>query len=122
MSDTATLASPAPLMNGERLYGFSALAPQVPGHRNNTHVNSSTLFRWATKGVRTPIGLVRLEAVRLGTAWKSSLEAVARFSAKLTEASLPSDEVPPAAPTPKQRSRAVQTAHRELAEVLGARS
>jgi hypothetical protein len=121
---TDTVAPPTAILNGERLFGFSALAEKLPGYRNNSHVNSSTLFRWATRGVKTAGGaVVRLEAVRLGTAWKSSLEAVARFSAKLTAAALPSDDAPtaPADPTPKARSAAAARASRELDAKLGTR-
>ncbi|VTR97815.1 : DUF1580 [Gemmata massiliana] len=125
MSDTVLQDAPAPLMNGERLFSFTTIAAQIPGYRANSHVNSSTVFRWVTKGVKTPDGgLVRLEAVRLGTAWKTSLEAVARFSAKLTEAVLPLEAPQPVAPTPtpNQRNRAAAAAHEELSSVLGTRS
>jgi len=122
MSTTATQAE-QPLMNGERLYSFTAIAVKLPGYRNNSHVNSSTIFRWATKGVRTRGGqLIRLEAVRLGTAWKTSLEAVARFSAKLTEAALPADDAPAApTPTPKQRERAAAGASKRADAIFGER-
>ena len=115
---------PVPLMNGEQLFSPSGIAARLPGYRNNSHVNSSTVFRWITRGVKTADGrTVRLQAVRLGLAWKTSLEAVARFSEALTAAALPADEAPAlapaAAPTPKARDRAARRASEELAERLG---
>lgn len=111
----------SPLMNGEQLFSFSTLAKKLPGHRSNTHLNAATIFRWATRGVRTSAGVVvRLEAIRLGSSWKSSLEAVSRFTEKLTSASLPSGAHPaqPAA-TPKQRSRDAARAKSRADEIFG---
>lgn len=114
-------ATPVKLMNGEKLMSFTAIAPQVPGHRGNSHANSSTLFRWATKGVKAANGqTIRLEAVRIGSAWKTSQESVARFAAALTAASLPAtDAATETAPTPKQQSRAAARASKELDVLLG---
>jgi hypothetical protein len=118
-----TQPAPARLMNGEKLYSFSALAPHVPGYRANAHANASTLFRWATKGVKTARGgMVKLEAVRVGTAWKSSFEAIGRFCARLTEAATPADDTVRQAlanETPKQRQRAAERASREAASIFG---
>ncbi len=117
----AVSAPVSPLLNGEKLLSLSALAARLPGHRGKPTVNPSTIFRWITRGVRTPDGeVVRLEAVRLGTSWRTSLEAITRFSAKLTSASLcsgaPPDTLPP---TPKQRNRAATRASRRLDSILG---
>ena len=67
--------------------------------------------------------VIRLEAVRLGTAWKTSLEAVARFSKALTAAALPADDTPPVgpAPTPKERRRAAEAASRKADTIFGTR-
>ncbi len=124
MPDTvcAALQSASPLMNGERLYGLSAIALKIPGYRDNSHINSSTVFRWITKGVKAQSGrVIRLEAVRLGTAWKTSVEAVSRFTSELTAASLPSPVPAPIPVTPSARGRAAARAHDELAAVLSAK-
>jgi hypothetical protein len=48
-------------------------------------VHFTTAYRWALKGVPSPGGgRVRLEVVRLGRAWLTSKQALARFSEKLT--------------------------------------
>jgi hypothetical protein len=120
MTDTSALPAPA-LLNGERLYSFTAIAVKVPGYRDNSHANSSTIIRWVTKGVKAPNGrVIRLEAVRVGAAWKTSLEAVARFSAALTEAALPfpSPSSEPL-PTPKQRRRAAEAATKKADAIFG---
>lgn len=111
----------SPLLNGEKLLSLSALAARLPGHRGKPTVNPSTIFRWITRGVRTAGGeVVRLEAVRLGTSWRTSLEAITRFSAKLTCASLASGAPPdPRPPTPKQRSRAATCASGRVDTILG---
>ena len=94
------------LLNGEPLHSLAAVAASLPGHRRNAHVNAATVFRWITRGVRAADGeLVRLEAVRLGTAWRTSSEAVARFSARLTSAAQPNDARVPAARSERSRPR-----------------
>ena len=117
----ADVASAPALFNGERLFSFAAIAAKLPGHRGNSHVNASTIFRWATKGVRTASGeVVRLQAVRLGTSWKSSLEAVERFTAKLTSAALPSEDPPvEPPPTPRQHQRAAAAASKKADAIFG---
>ncbi|QJX01256.1 hypothetical protein [Frigoriglobus tundricola] len=116
--------APTLLERGEKLYSPAALAKviRVPGQREGTHLNGSTLFRHITKGVRAANGeLIRLEADRVGSRWLSSREAFARFTAKLTAAALPTDSPPsPPTPTPRQRSRAAAAASREADAIFGA--
>jgi hypothetical protein len=111
------------LTSGEKLYSPAGLAKvlNVPGHRGGPHLNGSTVFRFITKGKWANGELVRLEAVRVGDRWLTSVESFSRFTAKLTEASLPADDTPPAepAPTPKQRRRAATTASAKLDAILG---
>jgi hypothetical protein len=115
------------LLNGERLFSPAALAKasNVPGHRGGEHLNGSTVFRQITKGVRAANGeLVRLEAVRLGCRWLTSLEALARFAQKLTAAQInagkPSADSP-SPESPKQRARKQSDASAELDRLLGPR-
>ena len=80
---------------------LSAAGRLFPGHRGGASVDPSTVFRWVTKGTRTPAGrVVKLEAVRVGGRWLTSRGSVARFVAALTAAADP----PP--PAPKQRTTA----------------
>lgn len=55
----------------------AATLPAVRGKR----IHVSTLWRWATKGVRG----VKLEAVRLGSRWMTSSEALERFAQQIAD-------------------------------------
>jgi hypothetical protein len=71
------------------------------------------VFRWVTIGVPGPDGRrVKLEAVRVGGRWLTSVEAMKRFAARLT----PRPDAEPAASrrTLKQRERANARAEKEL--------
>jgi hypothetical protein len=69
----------------ENLIGLRQAAQSLPPGRSDRPVNASTLFRWCRDGVRSPRGeLVRLECCRLGGRWLTSLEAISRFSQRLT--------------------------------------
>jgi hypothetical protein len=67
-------------VNTETLVTFSQLAGRHPHRRNGRPTHVSTIHRWRLVGIRG----VRLEAIRSGGAWVSSLEAYARFCAALT--------------------------------------
>lgn len=65
--------------------------------------------------MRTPGGVVRLEAIRVGGRWLMSRGAVARFVAALTAASSPTHTSnDPPVRTPAQRQRAAERAAEEL--------
>ncbi len=117
-------ATPSLLARGEKLYSPAAVAKasNIPGHRGGPHLNGSTIFRHIVKGCRDANGkLVRLEAVRVGSRWLTSLEAVARFSARITAAALPTDDTSPTAPapTPARRNRAAARASEQVDVLLG---
>jgi hypothetical protein len=67
-------------VNDEHLVTFSQLAKRLPRRRRDRPTNVSTIHRWRSPGVRG----VRLEAVRLGGTWVTSLEAYQRFCSSLT--------------------------------------
>lgn len=107
------------MMNGEALHSLSTIAATLPGHRGNAHANASTVFRWIQKGVRTATGeLIRLEAVRIGASWRTSHEAVVRFSERLTAATTATPELAPAPESPTQRVRRQAAASAELEQLL----
>jgi hypothetical protein len=111
-------------LNGEPLVSFAAAAQSagLPGARGGPHVNGSTLFRWATKGAPAANGTrVRLEAVRIGGRWATSVAAVHRFVERLTVASTSDttmSETDPAT-TPARRARAARAATAEVGALLG---
>jgi Protein of unknown function (DUF1580) len=77
-------------------------------------VHTSTIHRWAFRGVPGQGRRVRLEAVRRGMKWLTSSAAVQRFLAKLPR-SVPDDEgVAPLPRSPSTRERASETAAAEL--------
>ena len=88
-------------------------ARRFPAYRAGRPVNTSTIFRWITGGVRLPDGrCVRLEAVRLGGRWLTSPQAIERFIAAQTP-SLDTDPTP-LPRTSAQRQRAADRAARQL--------
>ena len=107
---TASPPKPHPLLL-ETLIGPAEAARLFPDHRGRGRVNPSTVWRWIRSGVRTSTGeVVRLEAIRIGTGWRTTVEAIERFVARLN-----ADAPPPPAPrTPTQRQRAARRADDEL--------
>jgi hypothetical protein len=102
--------SPIPLhsLAGETLRSLAAAARELPS-RTGGHAHATTLWRWATAGVKSPRGVrVRLERVRIGGTWYTSVEALQRFLAALTVT--PDAAVPPTPRTPCQRRRAAELA------------
>jgi hypothetical protein len=112
MADTVPETVPqvlAEIHAGDGL-SLSAAGRLFPGHRGGTSVDPSTVFRWVTRGTRTPGGVfVKLEAVRVGVRWLTSRGAVARFVAALTAASGPAPVAPPV-PVPPLNRRAEKAA------------
>lgn len=77
---------------------------QLPGHRKGSRCHLSTLIRWATDGVKTPAGPVRLRAVRVGCKWLTTDEWFQEFVAALTTARLPQPAVASAPPVRPSRA------------------
>jgi hypothetical protein len=60
-------------------------AKLIPPARNGEKTHLSTLLRWIIHGSKGPDGtIVRLEAMRLGSRWVTSREALMRFMDRLT--------------------------------------
>jgi len=96
----------------ETLLPLSKAAKRVPPARNGKRCHESTILRWILKGTDG----VKLEGIRLGGRWLTSVEALQRFAERLT----PSQEQPPATSprSPSARERAARRAEKEL-ERLG---
>jgi hypothetical protein len=83
----------------ETILTLTEAARRIPG-RGGRALNFSTLWRWITKGCRSPAGrLVRLRAARAGCKWITSAEALSEFFANLT----PSFDAAP--PPPRSAAR-----------------
>lgn len=117
----ATTDIPRASLLSETLISFSQAARRLPPCREGKPVNPSTPFRWAKNGIRRPDGiLVRLEAVRAGGRWLTSVEALARFCERLStgfggSACTPDTTLSPDVRTANQRERASDRAAEELA-------
>jgi hypothetical protein len=95
------------LLNGESLIGLGEAARSLPGSRTNPTMCPTTILRWINRGARARDGqLVRLEAVRIGSRWFTSHEALARFSERLGGVSTNdgSDETPIRSPASQDRA------------------
>jgi hypothetical protein len=73
----------------EKTEPLTVMARRLPCLRNSRPVHASTLWRWATKGLRG----VRLETARVGGVRVTSAEALRRFFAALEQLCLPSDNI-----------------------------
>jgi hypothetical protein len=97
----------------EQLLSLPQAARRLPPGRRNRPVSLSCVLRWVLDGVPGPGGQrVRLEGVRVGGRWLTSVEALARFAAALTPRL--DDDPAPAPRTPKQRQRESERAGKKL--------
>jgi hypothetical protein len=86
LSPTATTAQ-APLVDltCETPLSLDQAAKRLPPFRQGRPVNPTTVSRWITEGICLPDGRrVRLDAVRVGGRWLTSVEALNRFAAAQT--------------------------------------
>ena len=96
----------------EDVTSLAAAGKLFPGSRGAERVSPTTTFRWATKGVRTPAGVVKLETFRAGRRLFSTKQAVERF---VTALSTPADPVAtPTVRTPSARRKAADAAAEAL--------
>jgi hypothetical protein len=97
----------------ETLITLAEAARRLPPGRSGRHRSSSCVFRWLTHGLPGPDGrLVRLEGVRIGRPWFTSVEAIARWAERLTP--LLDPEPVPVSRTPAQWKRANEIVTKEL--------
>jgi len=82
MSNQEALAA---TLVAERLVPVLSLAALLPPSRSGKPLARQAAWRWVTKGLPGPDGVrVRLESIRVGRRWLTSLAAVARFFARTT--------------------------------------
>lgn len=90
----------------EHLLKLSELARLIPPGRNGRPVSPSTIFRWRSPGLRG----VKLDAIRIGGAWLTSLEKYQAFCEELTRAEL---STPAATDAESERGDIAETLDRE---------
>jgi hypothetical protein len=71
-------------LRNESTISLTQAARLLPPGRRDRPVSLSCVLRWVLDGVKTPNGVVRLEAVRLGGRWITSVQALERFAARQT--------------------------------------
>jgi hypothetical protein len=67
-------------LQSERLLSLNEAARLLPASRRGRPVHLSCIYRWLMDGIQTPHGKVRLEGIRLGGRWLTSVEALERFA------------------------------------------
>ncbi len=83
---------------------FSKAARKLPKLQGNNHVSLRTMQRWARKGCRSQRGKrVRLEYIRIGGTYCTSMEALARLFARLRDDDPPTESCIPANPNPPNK-------------------
>lgn len=103
------------MLHDEQIVTFSEAAKALP-KVNGRRPHASTIWRWARKGISG----IRLETLRLGGRFVTSLEALERFSITLAEIepsgsrTAESTVTTPKLRTDAQRTKAVADANREL--------
>jgi hypothetical protein len=65
----------------EELISFAQLAARLPRRRRGRPVHVSTISRWRNPGLRG----IKLEAVRIGGTWATSMAAFHRFCSQLAD-------------------------------------
>src|SRR5262245_34001391 len=100
-------------VNAETLLSLSQLAKRLPHRRAGRPVHPSTIHRWRSPGVRH----VRLECLRVGGVWCTSVEAFQRFCDRLSE---PGADPGPATPgrRPSDRPARADGYHDEVERQL----
>jgi hypothetical protein len=81
-------------VNSEHVVTLSQLARRLPCRREDRPVHPSTCHRWRNPGIRG----IKLECVRIGGIWHTSLQAYQRWVEKLT-AEVESPVIPSPTPT-----------------------
>jgi len=101
------------MLNNETCVCLTELSRRLP-RLNGKRIAISTLWRWAMKGIHGE----RLESRRLGKRLLSSVEAVDRFSARLSDRV--AEEFKKTAPPPPARRTTTRQAEREQARAEAA--
>jgi hypothetical protein len=98
-------------LSTEITLSLAEAARRLPSNRRGRPVTMSCILRWVLEGVRTPEGVVRLDAIRLGGRWLTSLEALQRFAERQTPTL---EDATATLRSPASRQRAAKRAGREL--------
>jgi hypothetical protein len=98
----------------ENLIPLTAIPRRFPEWGRSGKLAFSTVLRWVLRGVKTPHGSMKLDAVRLGAKWFTSEQALQRFAEALTGAYSPPPDKPDRARTGAAKKRIAERAADEL--------
>jgi hypothetical protein len=99
----------------ESILSLREAAKLLPPARQGRPVSFQCVLRWVLSGTRSPSGeTVKLEAIRLGSRWLTSREALQRFAEALTPQARGD---PPPKRTPRQQRRDDERAENELTKL-----
>jgi hypothetical protein len=102
-------------LSAETALSLADIPKRLPRGRRGRPVHLSTPLRWILQGAKGPNGeVVRLEAVRLGGRWITTIEALNRFTRRLTPDLEAAAKRSGRARPPAARRRAADRAGREL--------
>jgi hypothetical protein len=94
-------------LSSEATLGLQEAAKILPPFRLGRPVSYPSVLRWIIQGAKSLDGrVVRLEAVRVGSRWVTSKEALQRFAERLTAATTDSQLSPDTA-THRPKARGV---------------
>ena len=97
-------------VNSEQIVTLSQLAKRLPRRRSGRPVHPATIHRWRNPGVRG----VRLECVRIGGIWHTSLEAYQRWVDQLTAIETPGEPGSSASPSALKQTKHAAGIERRL--------
>lgn len=104
-------------LKNESPISLAAAARLLPPARKGRPVSVSCIYRWLSEGIVAPNGeRVRLEAMRLGGRWLTSVAALERFARAQTPRYGDADDKP-VMRTTVARNRAAERASRELERI-----
>ena len=77
-------ASTCSRIANETLLSLPDAAKRLPSFRRGRPVTTKCVLSWVVEGIRTPQGMIRLEAIRMGGRWLTSVQALERFAVAQT--------------------------------------
>jgi hypothetical protein len=90
-------------LRSETTLNLEQAAARIPPYRRGRPVTTSCILRWILSGVKLPSGdVVKLEGIRLGKRWLTSVEALERFAARQTPGLEGQRGQPPRPPAKRQ--------------------
>ena len=91
----------------------------LPGSRGAARMHPATMTRWILMGISTPMGRIRLPAIRAGSRWLVRDDDFRQFMQDLTTSALPAPIQDSRLTRPTPENRAAEAAARALKDRHG---